>query len=174
MMKLIETGRLTLRAWTLDDAEALFEICRDAEVMLHIGTREPYRNLDDARRFLRWAADYQEQHGFSRWAVVEKASQSVIGSCGFARLESTGEIELGYLLARRVWGLGYATEAAGACLRYGFDTLKFTEVIALTDPEHTASQRVLEKIGFTCQGLKEYDDDEDMVYLATNPRNRAG
>ncbi len=174
MMNLIETGRLALRTWTLDDAEAMFEICRDAEVMLHIGTREPYRNLEDARRFLRWVIGYQEQHGFSRWAVVEKASQSVIGSCGFALLESTGEIDLGYLFDRRVWGHGYATEAAGACLRYGFDTLNFTKVIALTDPGHTASQRVLEKIGFVCQGLKEYDGDEDMVYVATNPRNRAG
>lgn len=170
MKELLQTDRLLIRAWTLDDAEALFEICRYPEVMLHIGTRKPYQSVDEAHRFLKWAVAYQEANGFSRWAVVEKASQKVIGSCGFARLEDSGEIELGYLLAREVWGEGYATEAAGACLKYGFEQLGFAEVIALTDPEHVASQRVLEKIGFSCRGIENYDGDNDMVYVATNPR----
>jgi RimJ/RimL family protein N-acetyltransferase len=137
--------------------------------MRHIGTGEPYRNLDDARRFLDWAATHQAAHGFCRWAVIEKASGNVIGSCGFARIESLEEIELGYLFDRRAWGHGFATEAARACLRYGFESLKFPQVVALTNPRNSASQHVLEKIGFASQGIKEVDGYEDIVYLAINP-----
>lgn len=172
MAVILETERLSLRAWTHDDAEALFEICRDAEVMRHIGTGEPHRDLDETRRFLAWAAAYQKEHGFCRWAVVEKSSGKVIGSCGFVRIESIGEIELGYLFDREAWGQGFATEAAGACLDYGFEKLNFSQVIALTDPEHAASQHVLEKIGFISQGLKEVCGDEDMVYLAVNRQQK--
>lgn len=169
MSFILETERLFLRAWRLDDAEALFEMCRDAEVMRHIGTGQPYRTIDEAQSFLNWVVAYQREQGFSRWAVVEKASGKIIGSCGFARLPDRGFIDLGYLFDRKMWGQGYATEAARGCLRYGFERLNLAEVVALTDLEHTTSQRVLEKIGFICQGLKEYDGEEDMVYLAVNP-----
>jgi RimJ/RimL family protein N-acetyltransferase len=170
MKEIVQTDRLVIRAWTLDDGEALFEMCRDPEVMLHIGTGKPYLSIDDAYRFLNWAVSYQEGNGFCRWAVMEKESRLIIGSCGFARLESSGEIELGYLLARHAWGKGYATEAARACLRYGFEHLRFAEVVALTDPEHFASQRVLEKLGFTRLGIKNYDGEDSMVYVAVSPR----
>ena len=172
MAAILETERLSLRVWTHADAEALFAICRDAVVMQHIGTGAPHQNLDETRRFLAWAVAYQKEHGFCRWAVVEKSNGNVIGSCGFVRIESIGEIELGYLFDRKAWGQGFATEAAGACLSYGFEKLKFSQVIALTDPEHSASQHVLEKIGFTRQGLKELNGDEDMVYLAVNPQQK--
>jgi ribosomal-protein-alanine N-acetyltransferase len=171
---ILETERLALRAWTSADALALFEICRDPEVMLHIGTREPYRSVEDARRFLVWAEGYQREHGFCRWAVVEKASGALIGSCGFMLIESLGEIELGYLFGRKAWRRGYATEAAGAALRYGFERLQFSHIIALTDPDHTASQRVLEKLGFISQGIREVDGDADMFYLAVNPEKPEG
>lgn len=155
MTKISETERLLLRTWTYADADALFEICRDAEVMLHIGNRQPYRNIEDAKKFLDWAVTYQKKNGFCRWAVVEKSSGKIIGNCGFMRLES-GEIELGYLFARKSWGKGYATEAAGECLKYGFRNLGFTKIIALTDLDHTASQKVLEKIGFTRRGAEKF------------------
>jgi [ribosomal protein S5]-alanine N-acetyltransferase len=168
MKEILRTDRLILRTWRLDDAEALFEICRDPEVMLHIGTGQPYQSVEEAQRFLGWAEAYQNENGFCRWAVIEKVSQKIIGSCGFARLEETGEIELGYLFARQSWGKGYATEAAAACLRYGFEQLNFTKVIALTDLEHTASQRVVERIGFTCLGIKSYGGEANMVYVAVD------
>lgn len=166
MKEILQTDRLVLRAWLPDDAEALFEICSDAEVMQHIGTGKPYRNIEEARRFLSWAAAHQKENGFCRWAVIERVSRKIVGSCGFARLAGSKEIELGYLFACRAWGKGYATEAAEACLLYGFERLGFTEVIALTDPGHVASQRVVEKIGFTRHGIRQYDGEDNMVYAA--------
>ena len=172
MAFILETARLALRAWTVDDAEALFEICRDADVMKYIGTGSPYQNLDDVRSVLEKIAAHHAAHGYGRMAVIEKSSRKIIGSCGFAHIESQGEIELGYLLSRDAWGKGYATEAARACLRYAFETLKFPQLIALTAPPNTASQHVLEKIGFTSQGLQQVNGDDDIVYLAVNPEQR--
>lgn len=163
MEKITETERLILRPWILTDADALYEICRDASVMRHIGTRRPYENVDEAVKFLEWAIPYQNENGFCRWAVVEKQSGKIIGSCGFAR-RKRDDVELGYLFARDFWGRGLATEAAAACLEYGFETLKFTRIIALTDVDHPASQRVLEKIGFRRRGVEKYEEDEDVVF----------
>jgi len=168
MSEILQTDRLVIRAWELDDAADLFSICSDPEVMFHIDTRKPYQSIDDAYRFLNWAVAYQSENGFCRWAVIEKASHKIIGSSGFARLPDSGEIELGYLFARGSWGKGYATEAAGACVRYGFEHLGFPEVIALTDMEHINSQRVLEKIGFAQRGIEIYDGENNMVYVAVN------
>ncbi len=100
MTKILETERLILRTWTTDDAQRLFEICGDAEVMKYIGTRKPYETIEQAREFLIWATNYQAQNNFCRWAALEKASGVIIGSCGFARPHGTQEIELGYLFAR--------------------------------------------------------------------------
>lgn len=169
MKEIIQTNRLIIRTWTFDDAESLFKICRNPEVMQHIGTGKPYQSVNQAYSFLSWAVTYQKDNGFCRWAVIEKVSQRIIGSCGFARLENSGEIELGYLFARRMWGKGFATEAAKACLKYGFEELGFSEVVALTDPEHIASQRVVEKLGLICRGIENYGGENNTVYVAVNP-----
>ena len=66
------------------------------------------------------------------------------------------EVELGYDIARKHWGKGYATEAGAACLRYGFKEAELDRIISLTHPENIASQRVLEKLGFAYVGMKEY------------------
>lgn len=163
MTKILETERLILRMWTFEDADALFEICRDAEVMLHIGDGKPYKTIEKAREFLNWVALYQKENGFCRWAVIEKSSEKIVGSCGFARLD-TGEIDLGYLFARDSWGKGYATEAGGACLKYYFERIGAEKIIAMTDVDHKASQNVLTKIGFTPRGIEKTDNSEDLVF----------
>jgi RimJ/RimL family protein N-acetyltransferase len=166
MSIILETERLILREWTLDDAPALFEICRDAEVMRYIGTGKPYKMLDEAEKFLDWAVAYQKANGFCRWALLEKSSGKIVGSCGYAYTHEMPEPELGYLFARDVWGKGFATETARACLDYGFEKLAFREIIAITDLENVASQKVLEKIGFTRRGIERIDGEDNIIYLA--------
>ena len=166
MKIILETERLILREWTLGNARELFEICRDAEVMLYIGTGKPYETIEETEKFLRWAVEYQKANGFCRWAVVEKSSAKIVGSCGFAYTYGMPEPELGYLFGRGFWGKGFATEAARACLNYGFGKLDFREIIAITDLENTASRRVLEKIGFARRGVEKIDGEDNLIYLA--------
>lgn len=157
---IIETERLVLREWTAGDAGAIFVLASDAEVMRYVGDGRPWGGVERAREWLGWMADCYRQHGYGRWAVVEKDCARVVGSCGFWPLAETGEIDFGYLLARDCWGRGYATEAGRAALRHGFGLLEFDEVVANILPENVASRRVLEKLGFEYRGMKTYAGED--------------
>ena len=91
--------------------------------------------------------DHWEQHGFGLWVTIEKASGDFAGFCGLKYLDSTSEIEVGYRLAKRFWGMGFATEAAQASLRFGFEVHGLDRIVAVVQPENVASCRVAEKIG---------------------------
>lgn len=156
-----ETERLSLRAWTREDAEALFDVTRDAETMRHIGNGKPWADLARAREWLGWMEDSQRQRGYSRWAVSEKEGGRLVGLCGF--FDVLGKVDFGYLLARDCWGRGYATEAGRAALRHGFGVLNFGEVVARTTPENHASRRVLEKLGFEFRGVVYHEFDRQDV-----------
>ena len=164
MKKILETKRLVLRKWTNADCEALFEILQDAEVVRDIDDGKPF-SLEKTREFLDAMEKADRQNGFARWKVVEKASGEIAGSCGFGHLPETGEIELGYLFARKHWGKGFAGEIAEAAVSYGFNNLGFREIIALTAPENIVSQKVLKKIGFEKRGLEVYNGEESLVYI---------
>ena len=177
LMEIIaETERLLLREWEAGDALVLFAMTGDAEVMLHIGDRRPWESVERARAWLGRVADSYRERGYGFWAVVEKSSGRAIGSCGFGPHQGTGEPEFGYLYARHAWGLGYATEAGRAVLRHGFEALGFDEVIACTTPEHVASRRVLEKLGFEFVEMRvlegDDEDDKSAVYRLSNPKRR--
>lgn len=161
---ILETERLILRKWTRDDSGALLEILRDPQVARFIADGKPF-TMEKVKGFLAWAETFERANGFCRWKVIEKASGEIIGSAGFARIDETGEIELGFLLAQNAWGKGFATEITRACAGYGFKKLGFREIIAMTDKENTASQKVLEKIGFTARGIEVSGGDENLVFI---------
>lgn len=120
----------------------------DPEVMEFI-PGGAFRGVVTVEARLKSYASRHSRRGYSSWAVVERESGRVIGDAGFGLFEPTGDVELGYTLARDRWGLGYATEAARACLEEGLEHLTVPRIIALADEENVASQRVAEKIGMT-------------------------
>jgi RimJ/RimL family protein N-acetyltransferase len=171
MTTILETERLILREWTPADAGVIYEICSDPEVMRHIGDGSVWETFERAELWMgRVTAAYSEQ-GYGRYAVVEKESGRVVGSCGFGKAHGPAGVDFGYVFARSVWGRGYATEAGRACLRYGFEQVGFEEVVADTDIENHASRRVLEKLGFEFRGLKrpEGEEADATFYVARNP-----
>jgi ribosomal-protein-alanine N-acetyltransferase len=108
---------------------------------------------------------HHAEHGFSLWPVRDKAAGRIIGDCGLILVEWTGpEVELAYRFGRDTWGKGIATEAAAACLRYGFEVLGLEQIIAVTAPEHTASRRVMEKNGLQLVGTATYFGRELVKY----------
>ncbi len=142
----IETGRLRLRMFSLNDLRPLSLITKDPEVMRYIGAGKPI-STEETRLNLAKLVETFKRRGFGRWAVIHKTHNRLIGYCGFTVLDERAGVELAYLLARPFWGKGLATEAARACLRYGFDELHFDTITAITRPENTASQRVMKKVG---------------------------
>ena len=144
----IETARLRLCPFTPEDLDEFCRIRSDAEVMRFIGGSASTREQTEAAlttHLRRW-----EEHGFSHWAVRFKKNPTLLlGWCGLDFLDTTSEIEVGYGLARNYWGLGIATEAAEATLRFGFEHLKLDRIVAVTYPQNTQSRRVMEKLGMT-------------------------
>ena len=145
----IVTERLIVRCFGPEaDAGPMFRVYGDPEVMRFI----PGGALADeaaVRSLLERYADAQGRQGFSSWAVVEQESALPVGDAGFGVFEPTGDVELGYTLARDRWGQGYATEAARACLEAGLEQLDMPRIIAVVDAENEASLRVPERIGMT-------------------------
>lgn len=156
MKKILETDRLILREFIPQDAEELYNLNKDPEVIRYTGDK-PFKDKQEANDFLKSYKDYTV-HGFGRWAVIHKDSVEFLGWCGL-KINEEGHIDLGFRFFRREWNKGYATEAAKACLTYGFETIHMETIIGRAAKNNTASLRVLEKIGMkfwqegTCHGI---------------------
>ncbi len=169
---MLETDRLILRPLNEKDVDAIFVMRSDPEVMRFI--REP-QDRDESANWVelvssRWAT---EQIGFC--AMVEKSSGKFVGWCGLWRLKETGEIEVGYALAKEFWGKGYATESALKFLDYAFEKLKSEKIVAVARPENAASRRVMEKLGMDFVKADTFYDQTLVQYAITKEdyaRNR--
>ena len=91
---------------------------------------------------------HQSEHGFSKWIIMERASDQPIGDAGLLLLTDYGWIDFGFRLAQPFWGKGRATEAASAWVERAFGELKLNRLTAIVHPENHASINVLHKLGF--------------------------
>ena len=147
MKVILETDRLLLSEYVEEDAEAFFKLNSDPEV-LRVVPDKALLNVEQARQLLidHPIADYRK-HGFGRGACILKSTGEQIGFAGLKYLEELGEVDVAYRLMPTHWGLGLATEAALASVRFGFADLGLKRIIALVMPENIAPVRVLEKTG---------------------------
>ena len=147
----LETERLIIRPWVPDDRPALKAITEDPEVMRYVHGGEPYSEEELDELFARQGRQEREL-GVCMGALVEKASNRLVGVAGIQPLGTTGEYEIGWWLARDVWGRGYATEAGDAAMRHVFEVLNRERVLAIIDPPNEASKRVVGRLGFSYVG----------------------
>ena len=152
---MLTTKRLTLRPFKIEDAEDLFNLNSDPEVLRFTGDA-PFRNTEEAEQFI---TDYLplQQKGFGRFAMIDSSDDQFIGWCG---LKDHGNfVDLGFRLKKKYWGNGFATEASRAMLKHGFHTLELEEIVGRSAPENHASIAILEKLGMTfrtqdsCHGI---------------------
>lgn len=139
----------------MDDAVHFFELNNDPDVLKYTGD-VPFTSLKETKAFIANYPDY-EKHGFGRWAVQDKETNEVVGWCGLRKNENT-LVDIGYRFKKKHWNKGYATEAAEACLAYGFHQLGLTEIIGNANESNKASIRVFEKIGMHFQDRLGNDD----------------
>jgi len=164
----IHTDRLTLRPFSLADVRPLHHILSEPNILQYFpnpGTPDIQR----VERIIKHQITQWEEYGSGWWAVVPTGQTGLIGWNGLQFLTETGETEVGYLLSKPFWGLGYATEGARAALKYGFETLNLGEIIGLTHSENTASQNVLKKCGMHYTGQKEYFGMELLRFCIPTP-----
>lgn len=154
----IETARLILRSWREADKAPFAALNADPEVMRHFPmplTREESDTLVDR------VTVAMAERGWGWYAVEVKNGAPCIGMIGLNvphyELPCGPCVEVGWRLARTSWGKGYATEAAGACLDYGFQRLNLPEIVAFTAVGNTPSRAVMERLGMTRDPADDFD-----------------
>lgn len=157
MPEALQTDRLLLRPFTLDDAPEFWPLVSDPAVLRYTG-EEP-QTLEGARRILRERPlrDYAV-HGFGRMACVERDSGRLVGFSGLKYLEDLHEVDIGYRFLPACWGKGYATETARALIAHGAQRQGIARVIGLVHPGNTASVNVLLKLGLVFERKVRLDD----------------
>ncbi len=162
-----ETERLTHRAMTPDDAQALFAFGGNAEVMRMTG-EPPLESVEAARKAIESYADF-DQVGYGRWACVLKSTGQIIGFNGLKYLADLDLVDVGYRFLPQYWGQGIATEASRASIQFGFKTLNLDAIYGFVLPGNAASIRVLEKSGLTFDTELEYDEVPALRFVIANP-----
>jgi RimJ/RimL family protein N-acetyltransferase len=162
MVKL-ETERLILRMFSVDDAEAYAHICSDPEVMRYLGEGKPLSTLE-AWRSMAFLVGHWQLLGYGQFALEEMSSGRLVGRVGFMNPAGWPGFEIGWALAREFWGKGYATEGARRVLRYGFEELDRDHVISLIDPGNGPSIKVAERLGEKVEGKTELFGREILIY----------
>ena len=145
-MKTIETERLILRAWTMEDAPGMFEYAKSSLVGPAAGWI-PHKTIEDSVEYLKSAIEENET-----WAITVKSDGTVIGGIGLhiTRIETVRE--LGYVLHPDFWGKGIMTEAAKAVIEFGFTDLHLDGIIVFRNVNNVRSGRVIQKCGFRYDG----------------------
>lgn len=152
MKKEIETERLIMREMVLSDAEGMFELDSDPEVVKYVWI-DTVKEIKESENLIIGLQEQYRENGIGRWAVIEKSTGEFMGWSGLKLYREpvnnqTNIYELGYRFIPRFWGKGFATETAKAWVDYAFEELKVEKLFAVTDLEHDNSKNVLYKVGF--------------------------
>ena len=152
---MIETARLRLRRLRPADEAALIALDSDPAVMRFVGSPPGVRTHDETVKRVRqrMEADHGSKGG---WWVVEDRDATFHGVGLLLPMPVGGDVEVGYRLTRRSWGRGIATETGSALVDHAFSRLALPRVVAVVYPENLPSRRVLAKLGFAADGLREY------------------
>jgi ribosomal-protein-alanine N-acetyltransferase len=154
----LATARLRLRAWHDADREAWAALNADPEVMAHFPTTLTRATSD---RLVDLTMAGWAENGFGLWALERAEDGLFLGFTGLSRpsfeAHFTPAVEVGWRLARRAWGHGFATEAARAALAFGFETLGLEEIVSFTVPANVRSRAVMERIGMDHDPADDFD-----------------
>ncbi len=167
----IETERLLIRPFKMEDIEPSYIMNLDAEVSKHTGDGGVVSKEEIERRIVENVFGDYEKHGFGRLAVELKGENKFIGFTGLKYLEDMDEVDLGYRFMKEYWGKGIATESAKACVNLGFNTLGLKRMIAMVLPENIGSIRVLEKLNFEYE--KDIIEDNQLVKIYSLIKEKA-
>ncbi|MDO5156891.1 MAG: GNAT family N-acetyltransferase [Eubacteriales bacterium] len=159
----IETERLFLREYTMDDFDALYEIVSDAETMQHYPA--PF-DEEKTKGWIRWNLDNYEKYGFGLWAIVLKETGAFIGDCGISIQNIDGEMlpEIGYHVHKKYWRKGFAKEAARAVRDWVFENTNYDIVYSYMKYTNVGSYSTAIANGMI--KVKEYADPKNTISYA--------
>lgn len=162
------TRRLRFADWAPQDWAAFRPIATDPDVMRYIGSGTPWPD-ERVQRFVEAQIGYSAKLGFCLWKLLEKSTLSLAGFCGLQPLSGTPDIEIGWWLAKTYWGQGLGTEAATTALRFGFESVGLSRIVAIAQPANRASVRIMEKLGMSFERDLVRDGIPVVLYAIDNP-----
>lgn len=155
---MIATDRLVLRPAVDADRDAIAALNAHPRVGAWLGG---VRDRAQSDAFVDLVQAHEAEHGFGFWVVERQADRQVVGMTGIwwvpPHMNMPDTVEIGWRFHPDAWGQGYATEAAGAALAHGFETLKLPEIIAFTASTNLASQSVMRRIGMGHDPARDFD-----------------
>jgi len=151
-LPVLQGPRVRLRAQRADDVHALFALYADPQVMRY-WSAAPFTQIEQAQEKFEFHDRGVRAGEFLQWAIV-RDDDGLIGTCSLFELSvADRRASFGYALARAHWGNGYALEAARLVLAHAFGTIGLRRLEADVDPRNLASLRLLDRLGFTREGL---------------------
>lgn len=166
---IIETNRLILREYTMDDFNDLYQILSDPETMKHYP--KPYDEKGTIR-WLEWSINNYRQYGFGLWAIELKETNEFIGDCGITLQNIDNELlpEIGYHINKKHWKKGYAKEAGLAVLNWGFNNTNYEAFYSYMNNTNVASYSTAASIGM--EKIKEYIDEDEFLFVYKITKNK--
>ncbi len=156
--------RMRCRRWRHEDLAGIMQVYGDADAMRYVGDGSPIPH-EDAERWLGVTAANYERRGYGMFTLEDRATGQLVGFVGLVHPDQQPEAEVKYAFVRAHWGKGLATEAVRHLLTCAAERFGLTDVIATVAPEHTVSQRVLEKAGMRLQRMRDNEDgSRTLVY----------
>ncbi len=154
-MPTIETKRLILRPVSISDAIDMFEYASDKEVTRFL-TWKTHEKITDTYYAIENIFDKRIDNNYPEaYALILKTENKMIGMCDFVYFNENNRCgEIGYVLNRKYWGNGYMVEACQEVIKIGFDRFNLIRIQITHDINNYQSQRVIEKLGFTYEGIK--------------------
>lgn len=147
----IETERLILREFKVEDVNSLFEMDSNPLVHKYLGNK-PVKTKAESLKYIQDCLPKYKDHGICRLALIEKESGNFIGWSGLRFINdytfnnNTNFFDVGYRLDPKYWNKGYATESGLASVKYGFEILKLDAIYGITEMGNEASHKALLKI----------------------------
>jgi ribosomal-protein-alanine N-acetyltransferase len=162
----IETARLEIREWTIDDFEEFSALMADPEVMQFSLQGRPLSPEEAHDLFYKRILEHYK-NGFGLWALYYKEEKKIIGFTGLITQEIEGikKIELAYRLLPKYWHRGLALEAAREVCAYAFNVLKLKELISIIEPDNSRSIRLAERLGMRPQKMVKYYNQDVYIYV---------
>lgn len=152
MFPKLETDRLDLIEIKEDHLKDLYTLFSNKEVVRYYNLL-PYRSLTDGQKFIDWYRTRFEEKLAIRWGIALKGSRNIIGTIGFNNYTYKHKAQIGYDLQQAYWNKGYISEALNKVVDFGFENLEINRIEAEIMVGNTASEKVLQKLHFTKEGV---------------------
>ncbi|MEP7272816.1 MAG: GNAT family N-acetyltransferase [Acidobacteriota bacterium] len=146
-MIVLNTARLQLRHLDEHDADFIVELLNDPSFLRFIGDKGVRTREDATRYILEGPRASYEKHGFGLYLTALTESGERIGICGLVKRDALDDVDIGFAFLPSEWGRGYALEAAGAVMQYGWRQCGLPRIVAITQPDNRASISLLLKLG---------------------------